>query len=576
MADETLRYKILLRDEFTGTLTHVTSVSDKELGKLQNQLTEVGEKGTSSFRSMAGAVSQFLPALSAAGAGYLIKKIATDSMAAAAQVEGYMVTLKTLLGSSFDALSRMEEYQQIAAKTPFELSEVVEAGNKLQTLGRYSKDTLVMLGDLAAASGKPFEQVMSAYSKLVTGQKGQAVEQFRDLLITADDWVKATGKGVTKNGEMLATTKEMEAVIGRIMREKNFTGMMAAQAETTKGKISNLNDSLFQLQSAMGEKMQPTQKQFIKDLTGIVGKLTEWVAVPIEDKMDAEVMRIRVLKDELLDVNTSEQRRLTIFDELKKISPEITEGINREAISYETLTSNIDKTVAKIKEKIFWQNSDKKHQKVMDEYSDAQLTNTTTEQQIREMMLLYGIPEEADFNKRIGKLRNKLARNASGTYSIGPDGNIPYLTDTRNSEYKDYDKLDELTKEFDNSNALLVGLKMKLNAINYVNARLGNDMYGSTTPLGPDAPAGWFGNSTGGNAVGLGTGSGTGMSPEQVLSGSGSSVKQIIINLDSLIKENINQINNALNPESDLEAFKDKLTAALLSVLNDVNLMIPN
>jgi len=572
MADETLRYKILLRDEFTGTLTHVTSVSDKELRKLLNQLTETGEKGASSFRSMAGAVSQFLPALSAAGAGYLIKKIATDSMEAAAQVESYMVTLKTLLGSSFDALSRMEEYQQIAAKTPFELSEVVEAGNKLQTLGRYSKDTLVMLGDLAAASGKPFEQVMSAYSKLVTGQKGQAVEQFRDLLITADDWVKATGKGVTKNGEMLATTKEMEAVIGRIMREKNFTGMMAAQAETTKGKVSNLNDSLFQLQSAMGEKMQPTQKQFIKDLTGIVGKLTEWVAVPIEDKMDAEVMRIRVLKDELLDVNTNEQRRLIIFDELKKISPEITEGINREAINYDQLSINIDKTVGKIKEKIFWQRAETKYRKELDEYTDYETQIQENEAKIREMYIRYGI-NKGNFLDSSDELWNTL----KGRYP-GPIRDT-YEAQKRGQKVSQGEEdLFHLNTLFRNRDELLLKSKDQqavMAKIQAESAGLARDLFGGTTPIGPDAPAGWFGTSAG-SGGGTSTGSATGTSPEQVLSGSGSSVKQIIINLDSLIKENINQINNALNPESDLEAFKEKLTAALLSVLNDVNLMIAN
>ena len=113
---------------------------------------------------------------------------------ATAQIEKYNVTLKTMLGSTTAARDRMQEYLDVAKKTPFELSQVVEAGNQLQAIGRYSRQNLEMLGDLAAASGKPMEQVMNAYAKLATGQKGEGVNMFRDLLISTDDWTKATGR----------------------------------------------------------------------------------------------------------------------------------------------------------------------------------------------------------------------------------------------------------------------------------------------------------------------------------------------------------------------------------------------
>ena len=58
---------------------------------------------------------------------------------AAAQVERYGVTLKTLLQSSSGASERMDEYFDIAKKTPFSLESVVEGGNKLQSLGRYRR-----------------------------------------------------------------------------------------------------------------------------------------------------------------------------------------------------------------------------------------------------------------------------------------------------------------------------------------------------------------------------------------------------------------------------------------------------
>lgn len=104
-----------------------------------------------------------------------IKNFGKQSIEASAQVEQFSVALQTMLGNKQLEDARMLEYMDIASKTPFELQQVVDAGNKLQALGRYSRDNLVMLGDLAAASAKPIDQVMNAYAKLASGQKRYCV-----------------------------------------------------------------------------------------------------------------------------------------------------------------------------------------------------------------------------------------------------------------------------------------------------------------------------------------------------------------------------------------------------------------
>ncbi len=273
----------------------------KEIGKLEKKTGTCGTKSNALFGRLKGIIGLTggIYALSRAFGGMV--RAGSASLDAAAQVETYMVTLQTLLGSTLTAKTRMAEYIRIAEKTPFELSEVVEAGNKLQTLQRYSKETLTMLGDLAAASGKPFEQVMNAYANMVSGQRGDSVRMFRDLLIANNDWVKATGKELDK-----MTTGEMEKALPVIMKQKKFFGMMAEQAKTAKGQISNLSDAFFQLQNVIGEKMQPAQKRLISGLTGIVEKLKAWYEVPIENKLKAESINIKVLYDELKDLNTKD------------------------------------------------------------------------------------------------------------------------------------------------------------------------------------------------------------------------------------------------------------------------------
>lgn len=198
-------------------------------------------------------------------------------LTAAGQMESYRATLKNMFGGDIDkAENRLKELSDIAASTPFELPEVIEAGNKLQALSRYSKETLIQLGDMSSFAGKPMEQALSAFSKMASGQKGIAVDMFRDMLITTDDWQKATGKGISKNGELLATTEELLAVLPKILKDKGALGAMDAQSKTFKGVMSNLSDSFFQFKATFGEAFLAPVKSVAKTISGIVSAVTEW------------------------------------------------------------------------------------------------------------------------------------------------------------------------------------------------------------------------------------------------------------------------------------------------------------
>ncbi|APF20408.1 hypothetical protein Calab_1444 [Caldithrix abyssi DSM 13497] len=191
----------------------------------------------------------------------------------AANFEQYQATLEVMLGSTELAKQRLQELVDFAAHTPFQLPQVIEAANQLQALGRYSRETLTMLGDLAAASGKPIEQAIRAYAKLVTGQKGIAVDMFRDLLISVDDWVAATGKGIKANGELEASYQELADVLPKILEMKNFAGLMGKQSETLAGQLSNLTDSIDQFKTSMGGAIAVGLSPMLKSLSDVLNVL---------------------------------------------------------------------------------------------------------------------------------------------------------------------------------------------------------------------------------------------------------------------------------------------------------------
>lgn len=272
-----------------------------------------------------------------------IYKTGKAAITASSQMEKYQVTLKTMLVSTKAAGERMAEYVDIAKITPFQLREVVEGGNQLQAMGRYSRENLEMLGDLAAASSKPLQQALGAYGKLASGQKGIAVDMFRDLLITTNDWVEATGKGVDKSGQLKASVEDMMKALPKIMEKKGFMGLMAAQAETTEGKMSNLEDAVFSLSDAIGERMQPTVKSVVGWLSKLTGKMEDAVRIPTTQKLAAEKVELNFLVERLAETNEGEDERNRLMQELNMKYPEFLKNIDLEK-------GGMDALIGKLKE----------------------------------------------------------------------------------------------------------------------------------------------------------------------------------------------------------------------------------
>jgi len=272
MSESVLSILIQAKDMASGVMKQVHN----QMSRMKSMTSGLASQGfgamNSAFDKTAGIMKTGV-AVGLTGTIGLLGLVGGQAIKQAGDFEIYRATLTTMLGTQEKANARLKEYAEIGATTPFELDEVVKLGNQLQAMGKYSRDNVIMLGDLAAASGKPIDQVGGAYAKLVTGQKGMAVDMFRDLLITTDDWVKATGKGVNKNGELMATTQEMLAVLPKIMADKKFSGMMDQQSQTFQGKWSNLMDSINEKLRQFGEKLLPVIKPYLDQLIDFISSI---------------------------------------------------------------------------------------------------------------------------------------------------------------------------------------------------------------------------------------------------------------------------------------------------------------
>jgi tape measure domain-containing protein len=168
-------------------------------------------------------------------------------------MENNTVALTQFLGSSQAAQTELTKLYDIAAKTPFEFTDIVDATRRFLAFGFTLKETnrfLNVIGDTVAAFGGGREEIQRMV--LVFGQMkaagrvlGQDLLQLNQLGIPALQILR----------EQLGLTQDQVANIGRLhipagiaiealMRglTQRFEGASAKQARTLQGRISTLHD----------------------------------------------------------------------------------------------------------------------------------------------------------------------------------------------------------------------------------------------------------------------------------------------------------------------------------------------
>ena len=212
-------------------------------------------------------------AMAGAGAGALL--MTRSFLSAAGQMERYEAQFRVLTGSAKAAQERLKELVDFAAKTPFDLPGIIEADIMVQamrlSLGSIS-ETMTVFGDTAAAMNQPMIRVIATLAKLKAGMF-ETEQVAVNLGLVKEDFA-ALGVEFTKTGEVINRQALFPAAIKLIER---FRGTMEETSKTLEGRLSNLRDSFFQLQVAIGEGLLPEGKDLIEQLTETIDTIGIWV-----------------------------------------------------------------------------------------------------------------------------------------------------------------------------------------------------------------------------------------------------------------------------------------------------------
>jgi len=225
-----------------------------------------GEKLTASLGSMAGQI-----ALAGGMITGLFGGIVTKGLMAAGQFEQTTIAFETMLGSADETTALLSSLTDFAAKTPFEMPEILQATRGLVQFGERGDDvltTLNMLGNAASGTSTNFGMVALVFNQ-IRGVGRLLTQDFRQLstrgILSLQDLAKhfdTTTKGAQ---EMLSGGKvsfeDTRAIFQGLSEEGGrFFNLMERQSQSFLGLTSTFKDAVNILFRKIGTELIPIAK----------------------------------------------------------------------------------------------------------------------------------------------------------------------------------------------------------------------------------------------------------------------------------------------------------------------------
>lgn len=179
-----------------------------------------------------------------------------------AQMEQYQTSFETMLGSAEKATKHVAELKQMAAKTPFEMTDLAQASQTLMSFGDEAQDIqphLKMLGDISLGNREKFSSLSLAFGQV----KSQGKLMGQDLLQMINAGFNPLKVISEQTGESMSSLKDkmakgqitFEDVAGAMEYATSKGGMfyqgMEKQSKTFNGMMSTLKDNVMSFLGAL-------------------------------------------------------------------------------------------------------------------------------------------------------------------------------------------------------------------------------------------------------------------------------------------------------------------------------------
>lgn len=205
----------------------------------------------------------------------------------AGAMEQNQVAFETMLGSATKAKDLLQQMSDFAARTPFNLPDIVNAGKQLLAYGFEQKEvikTTEMLGNVASGLNIPIGDIIYLFGTLRAQGRAYTkdLNQFTARGIPILDAL-AKQYGVTKSAvfDLAAEGKIGFEDINKAFQTMTGSGglffnLMDKQSKTTLGTWSNLQDSITRVQIALGNALLPAVNEIMNALMPVIQQFGEW------------------------------------------------------------------------------------------------------------------------------------------------------------------------------------------------------------------------------------------------------------------------------------------------------------
>ena len=273
MADKKIR--LLVKAEVNKAIQDLNKTE-----KSTNKLALAARKAAKAFAGLA----------SVAALGAVVK----SSVQTSAQFETLETRLVALKGSVDEGAKAFDFFNKVAATTPFQLANVVEAGAQLEAFGADSTETLKAVSDLAAFMGTDIVDAANAFGRAFAGGAG-AADVLRDRGVLMQVKLKTGFDDLSK----MTLPQFQEALVDTLTDpEGKISGATDLLSQTFSGLVSNFQDSVSQLQDSIGDILAPLMKSTIKILKDGVDSITESFRQISETELETTIRRLKEIGSE--------------------------------------------------------------------------------------------------------------------------------------------------------------------------------------------------------------------------------------------------------------------------------------
>lgn len=247
---------------------------------LQRRINEQIERGSKGYQSQ----SSILQELKGYALGYLsiqgVSHLLSSLVRITGEFELQKTSLATMLGDLHAAESVISNIQALAVKSPFQFKELTTYAKQLSAFSVPAEElyeTTKMLADISAGLGVGMDRLVLAFGQVKSAAflRGQEVRQFTEAGIPildelAKQFEKLEGRAVS-TGEVFDRISarmvpfEMVAKVFKDLTSEGgkFYNMQEIQADTLRGKISNLKDAYEIMLNEIGEGQSERLKKSV-------------------------------------------------------------------------------------------------------------------------------------------------------------------------------------------------------------------------------------------------------------------------------------------------------------------------